>query len=100
MCGWHNLISDMFDWTRFKGETASYGTGPRVDHTTLTEEGYYMYIETSLPRKHGDSAIIQSHWLSLTGTNCVLSVFYHMEVSTNCVLSIFYHMEVREFSNH
>ena len=80
VCGWHNLITDVFDWTRFRGETASYGTGPRVDHTTLTEEGYYMYIETSLPRKLGDYAILQSHWLSLTGTNCVLSLFYHMEV--------------------
>ena len=95
MCGWHNLISDVFDWTRFRGETASYGTGPRVDHTTLTEEGYYMYIETSLPRKLGDYAILQSHWLSLTGTNCVLSLFYHMEVKCDFSAAYIYFLRLR-----
>ena len=30
---------DDFDWTYTRGETASVGTGPLVDHTTRTKEG-------------------------------------------------------------
>ena len=80
-CGWHNEQNkDVFDWTRYQGATASIGTGPKVDHTTLTPKGWYLYIETSSPRKLGDSAMIVSHWLALSGDNCQLSFFYHMEV--------------------
>ena len=41
--------------------------------------GYYVYIETSSPRRLGDKAII-SRWVSLTGKSC-LSFFYHMRGS-------------------
>ena len=80
LCGWHNQVNDTFDWTLFRGETASIGTGPKVDHTTLTEEGFYLYIETSVPRELGDTATVQSHWLSVSGNDCKLSLYYHMEV--------------------
>ena len=48
-CGWTNDVqdNDHFDWSRKNGRTASIGTGPSVDHTTGTNQGYYMYIETS-----------------------------------------------------
>lgn len=46
-CGWVNTDKDNFDWKRKQGRTPSYGTGPSVDHTTGTNQGYYMYIETS-----------------------------------------------------
>ena len=42
-----NLKSDDFDWSRGSNGTASLNTGPRVDHTTGTEYGYFAYVETS-----------------------------------------------------
>eukprot|EP00116_Pleurobrachia_bachei_P000447 sb/3460709/ len=89
MCGWHNSATgDDFDWTRFQGETASFGTGPQVDHTTLTPEGWYLYIETSSPRELGDRAIVRSHWFGITGSNCVLSIYYHMQGRTIGALAL------------
>jgi len=38
-CGWTQDGSDNFDWTRSKGSTASYGTGPSFDHTYGTSQG-------------------------------------------------------------
>ncbi|CAB4001476.1 MAM and LDL-receptor class A domain-containing 2-like, partial [Paramuricea clavata] len=35
-CHFSNIKGDQFDWTRRKGRTSSYGTGPSVDHTTGT----------------------------------------------------------------
>lgn len=46
-CGWVNTDKDNFDWRRKQGRTPSIGTGPSVDHTTGTNQGYFMYIETS-----------------------------------------------------
>lgn len=46
-CGWVNTDKDNFDWKRKQGRTPSIGTGPSVDHTTGTNQGYYVYIETS-----------------------------------------------------
>ena len=58
-----------------------------------------MYIETSLPRKLGDYAILQSHWLSLTGTNCVLSLFYHMEVRCDFNAAYIYFFRLRSLKS-
>lgn len=76
MCGFIQDQDDQFDWTRKKGQTQSSNTGPLEDHTG---GGYYVYIETSSPRRLGDKAII-SRWVSLTGKSC-LSFFYHMRGS-------------------
>lgn len=43
---------DQFDWNRGQGEHHSF-TGPTVDHTTNTEEGYYAYIDPKYPQKQG-----------------------------------------------
>lgn len=76
MCGFTQDKDDQFDWTRKKGQTSSSSTGPVGDHTG---GGYYVYIETSSPRRLGDKAII-SRLVSLTGKSC-LSFFYHMRGS-------------------
>eukprot|EP00057_Strongylocentrotus_purpuratus_P000758 XP_001182644.2 PREDICTED: leukocyte tyrosine kinase receptor [Strongylocentrotus purpuratus] len=48
LCGWYNIVGqDHQNWTRHHGSTKSTGTGPSVDHTLGTEEGYYFYYETS-----------------------------------------------------
>lgn len=38
-CGWAQDGSDDFDWTRARGSTASYQTGPSFDHTYGTSKG-------------------------------------------------------------
>ncbi len=59
LCGYvHDIGAPAnFRWTRNKGSTDSDGTGPKFDHTYQTDEGYYMYIETSFPRKKGNSRL-------------------------------------------
>ena len=42
LCNWQNLKNgDDFDWTRIKGRTGSYGTGPSADHTTKSNKGMF-----------------------------------------------------------
>ena len=41
---------DTFDWSVIQGPTESKFTGPDVDHSRGTDQGYYAYIETSDPR--------------------------------------------------
>ena len=36
LCGFVQLTSDQFDWTRRRGATPTIGTGPISDHTTGT----------------------------------------------------------------
>ncbi|KAK3718970.1 hypothetical protein QZH41_017584, partial [Actinostola sp. cb2023] len=74
---WFQDKSDSFDWTRQRGPTLSFDTGPSVDHTTGSVIGYYMYIETSLPRVSGDTARLISNSLPATNQTC-LSFWYHM----------------------
>lgn len=46
-CGYLNTKEgDDFDWERGKGRVY-YFTGPGVDHTTSTVEGYYIFINPS-----------------------------------------------------
>lgn len=75
LCGWSNDKVDKsqnvtFEWTRAKGVTASKNTGPSTDHTTLSQLGYYMYIEASSPQKPGDKARFLSPVYSATGGAC------------------------------
>lgn len=61
------------------GPTFSWNTGPPSDHTT--HNGYYMYIETSWPRKYGDKAWMVSRnfqRISPGSEPCKLRFFYHM----------------------
>ena len=44
-CGWRNtLIGDDFNWTRHKGYTPSFDTGPSTDHTTTAKSGNFICI--------------------------------------------------------
>ncbi|XP_013402242.2 MAM and LDL-receptor class A domain-containing protein 1-like, partial [Lingula anatina] len=70
-CGFIQKKSDNFDWTRLRGNTTSAKTGPTGDHTTGTSTGYYMFIETSSPRKVNDTAIMMSPVLNIQGRVCI-----------------------------
>ncbi|XP_033638977.1 MAM and LDL-receptor class A domain-containing protein 1-like [Asterias rubens] len=62
LCTWKNaeFNLDNFDWIRQKGATLSYQTGPETDHTLGSEYGTYVFIESSSPRKEGDTAYLLS----------------------------------------
>ena len=48
MCGFVQGVYDTFDWTRHKGSTTSFGTGPFFDHTTGNMTGELSIISVKL----------------------------------------------------
>jgi hypothetical protein len=53
-CGYYNAQEDDdFDWLRGKGEVY-YFTGPKVDHTTNSKEGYYAFANPTRDLKPGN----------------------------------------------
>ncbi|CAH3182980.1 unnamed protein product, partial [Porites lobata] len=84
--GWSQSLSDVFDWTRRRGSTSSSNTGPSSDHTT--GNGYYMYIETSSPRRQGDKAKLQMS-VSGNGAEACLVFYYHMYGGTMGTLNVY-----------
>ncbi|XP_025084894.1 MAM and LDL-receptor class A domain-containing protein 2-like isoform X1 [Pomacea canaliculata] len=90
---WYNdhSGSDNFDWTRTHGSTSTTGTGPSRDHSRGTSRGYFVYIESSLPRKPGDKAwLVSSNAFSPTsGSTCVLRLYYHMYGTTIGSLNVY-----------
>ncbi|XP_055957693.1 MAM and LDL-receptor class A domain-containing protein 2 [Patella vulgata] len=79
ICGFSQSSSDTFDWSRTSQGTLTKGTGPSADHTYGTTAGYYMYTESSYPRKSGDKAQLSSFQISApkTSDSCV-TFWYHM----------------------
>ncbi|KAH9494980.1 hypothetical protein Btru_018316 [Bulinus truncatus] len=75
-CAWAQDTTDMFDWTRSQGPTGSSQTGPLVDHTKGTAQGWYAYIEASSPRLPNDTARLISQTIS-PGQRC-LRFYYTM----------------------
>lgn len=80
---WSQSKNDQFDWTRLSGRTRSCMTGPNG----AADGRYYMYIETSCPRRSGQKAILSSKTLSL-GASSVLKFSYHMYGSSIGTLSV------------
>lgn len=78
------------------GATASWNTGPPSDHTT--QNGYYMYIETSWPRKYGDKAwMVSRNFQAIPpgSAPCKLRFFYHMYGDSAETLSVY----IRNYQN-
>ncbi|KAJ8022250.1 MAM and LDL-receptor class A domain-containing protein 2 [Holothuria leucospilota] len=87
-CGYYQRNDDDFDWTRHRGSTGSYNTGPTGDHTTGT--GWYMYVETSSPVSANWTASLSSSWQNSTGHSTVcLEFYYHMYGSSIGTLNVF-----------
>jgi len=75
-CSWVNDTSADFTWTRANNATDSAGTGPSTDHTTLSQLGYYMYIETSSPRRPGQKARLIS--ANYGASTACFKFWYHL----------------------
>jgi len=73
---WSQDQTDDFDWTLDANGTPSAPTGPSDD---VTGGGNYMYIETSVPRTTGDSALLVSENYDLSSlTSPQLTFYSHM----------------------
>ena len=73
---WTQSTNDVFDWLVNNGGTTSSTTGPSDD---ITGGGNYMYIETSVPRTVGDSAILISPDFDISSlTSAEISFRSHM----------------------
>ncbi|XP_019632083.1 PREDICTED: MAM and LDL-receptor class A domain-containing protein 2-like [Branchiostoma belcheri] len=79
-CTWSNTqVGDDFDWTEGYGSTGSTGTGPSIDHTTSSDQGKYMFIESSAPTQPGQNARWQSEQFPATaGSTRCMKFWYHM----------------------
>ncbi|XP_046846325.1 uncharacterized protein LOC124440043 [Xenia sp. Carnegie-2017] len=82
ICNFNNGAGE-FNWTINTGPTLSYDTGPSND---TSGSGYYLYIETSSPRQHGDKATVLTPYLN--GEQC-MKFAYHMYGSSIGSLNIY-----------
>ncbi|CAF3344298.1 unnamed protein product [Rotaria sp. Silwood1] len=55
----HDVTAD-FQWELIQGSTLSDETGPSVDHTLGTSDGWYIYMETSFPQQSNNTCRIIS----------------------------------------
>ena len=83
-CGWKNdkkLNSDYQPKIEWRLEQASIGfinnTGPKTDHTTNSENGYYMYMDPRF-KSVGDLARIISPIFNQAGTKCSFTFWYQL----------------------
>ncbi|XP_020905649.1 zinc metalloproteinase nas-14 isoform X2 [Exaiptasia diaphana] len=76
-CQWENSWSTAvtFHWRRHHGKTPSRNTGPMGDHTSGS--GYYAYLETSWPARHGYTSTLSSRWHKASDARC-LTFWYSM----------------------
>ncbi|KAK7478849.1 hypothetical protein BaRGS_00029948, partial [Batillaria attramentaria] len=85
ICGYEQLPSDDFNWSRRSGGTTSTSTGPRTDHGG---QGHYMYTETSWVNA-GLIADLLSPSHSTNSPKACLSFWYNMYGSTMGTLDVF-----------
>ncbi|HUU83549.1 MAG TPA: hypothetical protein VM243_08600 [Phycisphaerae bacterium] len=79
MGSWQNVEGDDFDWDRNQGGTPSDNTGPDVDHTLGTDQGYYMYTESSGDNSPDKTAILVGPCFDLSTLSAPqMSFWYHM----------------------
>ena len=76
---WENVQGDDFDWDRLQGPTPTDNTGPDVDHTLGTEDGYYMYTEASGGNHPDKTAIFLGPCFDLSSlSEPEMAFWYHM----------------------
>ncbi|KAJ8299824.1 hypothetical protein KUTeg_023884 [Tegillarca granosa] len=76
VCGYSNTRNgDNFDWLRSAGSTLTANTGPSVDHTTNTDQGFYMYIDAT-GRNKGERAWFYSQYFQPSPAACFTFWYY------------------------
>ncbi|CAG5126619.1 unnamed protein product, partial [Candidula unifasciata] len=84
VCSWTNLeTGDDFDWMRGRGARHFADVGVKADHTTYTEYGGYLLMDSAAPRKTNDHTTLVSPRLKGNGTYCVNIWYYMNSASSN-----------------
>uniref|UniRef100_H0YSL1 MAM and LDL receptor class A domain containing 1 n=1 Tax=Taeniopygia guttata TaxID=59729 RepID=H0YSL1_TAEGU len=104
LCGWHQpaleqmsrnysiLFTKTFKWQLGRGANLypeEEQHCPLTDHTTCTEEGWYLFADSS-NGEFGDTADIATPVISLTGPRCKIIFWNHMNGSTIGSLEVLY----------
>ncbi|XP_013804776.1 MAM and LDL-receptor class A domain-containing protein 1 [Apteryx mantelli] len=92
LCGWYQPAleemsesdsihsTNIFQWGLGRGANVFPGQekhSPSTDHTTFTEEGWYLFADSSVG-KFGQNADIATPVISLTGPKCKMVFWNHM----------------------
>lgn len=105
MCGFTNDPAEKHQWIRNKGkekrsrfsfeknllrsgQTPGVFDGPSIDHSTLTDSGYYMYVVTASTTREGEKARLVSPWMNNTDGQCI-SFWYHSSGSEVGSLTVY-----------
>ncbi|XP_071965542.1 MAM and LDL-receptor class A domain-containing protein 1-like [Antedon mediterranea] len=99
ICGYTQDTSDDFNWIWQNYATGTLGTGPSSDHTLGTGLGFYVFIETSLPNKLGDTARLISPYQNSTVSSYCVEFWYHMYGPTVEELKVFLKYKGETLSN-
>ncbi|CAL1532684.1 unnamed protein product [Lymnaea stagnalis] len=78
LCGWSQDINDDFDWTRWSGKTPTDDTGPSTDYTTRSDQGHYVFLETTGQQRGDRANLISMIFQPAIATNECLTFRYHM----------------------
>jgi hypothetical protein len=77
-CDWEDASAGKYNWARNKGATSSAISGPSVDHTLGTANGYYMFIDSTQGGIFWNFARMQSPPISFAAADCRMTFWYHM----------------------
>ena len=72
---------DKLQWERWRGQSPNPRTGPYFDHTTFTQKGHYLYINSSNMASPEERAFLVSQRFSQSsqdGPDCVMTLNYFM----------------------
>ncbi|CAH1786792.1 unnamed protein product, partial [Owenia fusiformis] len=75
-CDWTRDSDNDFDWMRIQATSPDNDGGPTFDHTTKTENGWFMTIPFGTIRTANDSARIRSYIVPPTEGICLSFWFY------------------------
>ena len=78
MCNWMQDQDNQIYWDIAQGETDSFLTGPKRDHTLGLPSGHFIFFEASHPAVPGHRARIASPVLNSTGNTCQFRFYWHM----------------------
>ncbi|XP_077865040.1 MAM and LDL-receptor class A domain-containing protein 2-like [Saccoglossus kowalevskii] len=78
-CGWNDTAKGQYQWIRWRGATPTSNTGPAYDHTTYTQQGWYIYVDANVFGNTVEWAHYTSPTLQQSGSSCELYFWYHMK---------------------